>query len=141
MLTAILYVVLIALVAGLLFVVAALVFGRGEEMAPLPPGVSPAWLPDHAIDGDDVRALRFQQAFRGYKASEVDWALQRLANEVERLRAVVAAQDGALGVHAGDVEGPGAGGGHADTSAVGEVPADPDGGPGRCGAADDGREE
>ncbi|WP_182348159.1 DivIVA domain-containing protein [Tomitella gaofuii] len=137
MLTAILYVVLIALVAGLLFVVAALVFGRGEEAAPLPPGGSPAWLPDHAIDGDDVRALRFQQAFRGYKASEVDWALQRLANEVERLRAVVAAQDGALGVHTEAETGTRGGG----AQAVPAVPADPDEGPGRCGAADGDREE
>ncbi|GAA4812397.1 DivIVA domain-containing protein [Tomitella cavernea] len=137
MLTAILYVVLIALVAGLLFVVAALVFGRGEEAAPLPPGGSPAWLPDHAIDSDDVRALRFQQAFRGYKASEVDWALQRLANEVERLRAVVAAQDGGLEAHTEAAAAPRQGDAHADPAPA----TAPDEGPGRCGATYDDREE
>lgn len=34
-----------------------------------------------------MRALRFQQTLRGYKASEVDWALDRLAEEIEYLRA------------------------------------------------------
>ncbi len=113
MLTGLLYVLLIALVAGLLFVVAALVFGRGEQMDPLPRGAAPTRLPDHAVTGDDVRALRFQQSLRGYKAAEVDWALQRLAAEVDRLRAVVAAQHDALPEGAA----PGADAGRCDPSA------------------------
>jgi DivIVA domain-containing protein len=57
------------------------------------------------VEGDDVRALRFQQVVRGYKMAEVDWVLERLAAELDRvgaerddLRAQVAdleARDGA----------------------------------------------
>lgn len=93
MMTAVWYVLIIAAVGGLLFVVASFVFGRGERLDPLPKGVSPAWLPEHAVDGDDVRALRFQQSLRGYDTAEVDWALHRLAAEVDRLRAALAARD------------------------------------------------
>lgn len=133
MVTAVLYVLLIALVAGLLFVIAALVFGRGEQLAPLPRDVSPTWLPDHAIEADDIRGLRFQQTLRGYKASEVDWALQRLANEVERLRAVAAAHDGAIAAEA--VDGP------AGHEARGDGGDGRDGSPGRCHTGDPDREE
>lgn len=91
--TAVWYILIIAAVGGLLFVAASLVFGRGERLDPLPRGASPTWLPEHAVDGDDVRALRFQQTPRGYDAAEVDWALQRLAAEVDRLRAALAARD------------------------------------------------
>ena len=129
MVTAVLYVVLIALVAGLLFVVAALVFGRGEQDGPLPTGATPTRLPDHAVTGDDVRALRFQQSVRGYKAAEVDWALHRLAAEVDRLRAVAAARDG--GVRAPDGPGvqavpptPGTPAGQADPGRLRPEPGD-----------------
>nr|WP_260152249.1 DivIVA domain-containing protein [Hoyosella altamirensis] len=66
---------------------AALVFGRGEALPPLPPGTTPTALPLTDIRGDDVRELTFQQALRGYKTSEVDWALDRLAAEIDHLRA------------------------------------------------------
>jgi DivIVA domain-containing protein len=36
------------------------------------------------IEGDDVRGLRFQQAVRGYRMAEVDWVLERLADELDR---------------------------------------------------------
>lgn len=91
MITVLLYVVVLALVAGALFFVASSVFGRGEELAPLAKGQTLATLPAEDISGDDVRALRFQQAVRGYKASEVDWALERLAAEIDRLQAQVTA--------------------------------------------------
>ncbi|KOV76770.1 cell division protein DivIVA [Nocardia sp. NRRL S-836] len=73
-------------VAAVVFLLAALVFGRGEELAPLPPGASPTRLPADDITAEHVRELKFQQVFRGYKMSEVDWVLQRLATEVETLR-------------------------------------------------------
>lgn len=79
-----------ALVAAVVFLLAALVFGRGEELAPLPPGASPTRLPADGVTPDDVRDLKFQQVLRGYKMTEVDWALDRLAGEVERLRGRVA---------------------------------------------------
>jgi DivIVA domain-containing protein len=37
------------------------------------------------VAGYDVRAVRFQQAVRGYKMAEVDWVLERLAGELDRL--------------------------------------------------------
>ncbi|SMD22252.1 DivIVA domain-containing protein [Lentzea albidocapillata] len=89
MTNALIYLIVMIAVAAVVFLLAALVFGRGEELAPLPPGASPTRLPSDDITEDDVRELKFQQVFRGYKMTEVDWALQRLATEVETLRARV----------------------------------------------------
>lgn len=85
--TALIYLLVVLVVAALVFVVAAAVFGRGEELAPLPPGATPTRLPVGEISGDDVRELRFQQAVRGYRMEEVDWVLARLADELERVAA------------------------------------------------------
>lgn len=85
--SALVYVVVVGVVAGAVYLVAALVFGRGEELAPMPPGATPTRLPARDLTGGDVRDLRFQQTVRGYKCSEVDWALERLAAEVDALRA------------------------------------------------------
>ncbi|MEV0681000.1 DivIVA domain-containing protein [Actinosynnema sp. NPDC050436] len=90
MTTALIYLVVMVLVAAVVFLLASLLFGRGEELAPLPPGASPTRLPAEDPTPDDVRALQFQQVVRGYKMTEVDWALDRLATEVGRLRARVA---------------------------------------------------
>jgi DivIVA domain-containing protein len=86
---ALIYLIVMVAVAAVVFLLAALVFGRGEELAPLPPGASPTRLPADDVTPEDVRELKFQQVFRGYKMTEVDWALQRLATEVETLRARV----------------------------------------------------
>ncbi len=91
MITALLYVVVLALVAGLLFLVASAVFGRGEELEAPPKGRTLTTLPAQDLAGSDVRALRFQQVVRGYKASEVDWALAELATEIDRLRELTGA--------------------------------------------------
>lgn len=85
--TALFYLVVMAAVGGALFLVASMVFGRGEELAPLPAGYTAAVLPERDVQGQDVRALKFQQVVRGYKASEVDWALEQLAVEIDALRA------------------------------------------------------
>ena len=90
MTTVLIYLVVMAVVAGVVFLAASLVFGRGEELGPLPPGASPTRLPADAVTEQDVQDLRFQQVFRGYKMSEVDWALDRLGREVTELRARVA---------------------------------------------------
>ncbi len=82
--TALIYVLMLLAVAALFFLLAALVFGRGEQLAPIPPGASPTWLPEQDVAAADVRALRFQQAVRGYRMSEVDWVLDRLAGELGR---------------------------------------------------------
>ncbi|WP_236006398.1 DivIVA domain-containing protein [Nakamurella leprariae] len=79
---------LIAAVIGLaVFGIAVVVFGRGEQMAPLPPRTSPAHLPDGPITGSDVEQVRFGLAVRGYRMSDVDWTLHRLSGELDRLRA------------------------------------------------------
>jgi len=85
--SALVYVVVVALVAAVVYLGVALLFGRGEELAPMPPGSTPTRLPAQDLTGADVRSLRFQQTLRGYKVSEVDWALERLAGEVDVLRA------------------------------------------------------
>ena len=45
MTNALLYLIVMVAVAAVVFLLAALVFGRGEELAPLPPGASPTRLP------------------------------------------------------------------------------------------------
>jgi DivIVA domain-containing protein len=86
--TALIYLVVLLGVAAAFFLCATAVFGRGEELAPVPPTATPTWLPEPGRDvgSGDVRALRFQQAVRGYKMAEVDWALERLALELDQVR-------------------------------------------------------
>jgi DivIVA domain-containing protein len=84
------YLIVAVVVAAVVFLVASLVFGRGEELAALPLDATPTWLPDGPIAGDDVRAIRFSQVLRGYRMSEVDWALHRAATELDALRARLA---------------------------------------------------
>jgi DivIVA domain-containing protein len=88
--TALIYLVVMLLVAAVVFLLAAVVFGRGEELAPLPPGSSPTRLPAEDITGEDVHEVRFQLVLRGYKMSEVDWVMRRLGVELDELRARVA---------------------------------------------------
>lgn len=85
--TALLYLLVLAVVAAIVFVAAAAVFGRGEELAPLAPDATPTRLPAVEVQGTDVRSLRFQQVLRGYRMVEVDWALDRLAGELDRVQA------------------------------------------------------
>src|SRR5205085_2607217 len=84
------YLVVMVLVAAVVFLLVSAVFGRGEELAPLPPGASPTRLPAADVTPEDVRALKFQLVLRGYRMSEVDWVLERLAGEVGELRDRVA---------------------------------------------------
>src|ERR1700722_11425968 len=89
-----LYLVVLVLVAVVLFVAASLLFGRGEQLPPLPRGPTATVLPAFGVTGTDVDAVKFTQVLRGYKTSEVDWVLDRLARELEALRCQMA------GVHA-----------------------------------------
>jgi DivIVA domain-containing protein len=82
--TALIYLLVVVVVAAAFFGIAALVFGRGEELPPLPPDATPTRLPSRAIGAHHVRALRFPLALRGYRMTEVDWVLDRLAAELER---------------------------------------------------------
>jgi DivIVA domain-containing protein len=88
--TALIYLVVMVLVAAVVFLIASVVFGRGEELPALPPGASPTRLPSSGISADDVREVRFQLVVRGYKMSEVDWVLRRVGGELDELRTEVA---------------------------------------------------
>lgn len=90
MATALMYLVVMALVAAVVFLGASLVFGRGEELAPLPPAATPTRLPATRLSGADLRAVRFSLALRGYRMSEVDWVMERAAAELDALRYRVA---------------------------------------------------
>ena len=76
-----LFAILIVLAMG---GVAALASGRGEPQAPAyddrPDALVPAAGP---VVGDDLRTLRFSLAFRGYRMSEVDNLLERLARQLD----------------------------------------------------------
>ncbi|MCV7181096.1 DivIVA domain-containing protein [Mycolicibacterium murale] len=84
-----LYVVVLILIAIVLFGVASVVFGRGEQLPPLPRATTATVLPAAGVTGADVEAVKFSQTLRGYKTSEVDWVLDRLAQELDSLRAEV----------------------------------------------------
>lgn len=94
MTTVLQYLVIAAVIGGVVFAIAVFIFGRGEQMAPLPPRTSPTELPDEGVTGQDVRSVRFAMALRGYRMSDVDWALERMATELDRLRAELAQRAG-----------------------------------------------
>ena len=87
----VLYLFVLVLVAGLLFVIASAVFGRGEPLPPLPRATTATVLPASGVTGADVDAIKFTQTLRGYKTSEVDWVLDRLSSEIELLRGQLSA--------------------------------------------------
>ncbi|WP_372440680.1 DivIVA domain-containing protein [Nocardia acididurans] len=122
MLTLLLYVLIVGLVAALLFLVASAVFGRGEELGPLPEGTTVTVLPAHGISGSDVRALRFQQVVRGYKAGEVDWALTRLAARIDELETQLAQARAGAGSPEAAAFGAPAGNGTPHPAAVAATP-------------------
>jgi DivIVA domain-containing protein len=74
----------LVVVAGLLFLVASFAFGRGEELAPMPPDGIPVELPEgRPVRGDDLRGLRLSVVLRGYRMAEVDWVLDQLATQLD----------------------------------------------------------
>jgi DivIVA domain-containing protein len=89
------YLVIAAVIGLVVFGISVFVFGRGEQLAPLSPRVSPTELPDTEMTAEDVRKVRFAMALRGYRMSDVDWALERMAGELDRLRTQVAELSGA----------------------------------------------
>jgi len=75
------FAVLIVLAMGGIAMVAA---GRGEPMKPAYDDRPDARVPqDRPVTADDLRRVRFSLAFRGYRMSEVDALLDRLAAELE----------------------------------------------------------
>jgi DivIVA domain-containing protein len=79
-LAVLLFVIGLVAVSGVLFVVGAFVFGRGEELAPAPRESPPVVLPqDRPPDSADIEALRLSVVLRGYRMLEVDSVLDQLA--------------------------------------------------------------
>ena len=65
--------------------VAAVAAGRGGSLGQAYDDRADVRLPaDRPVTGDDLRALRFNTAVRGYRASEVDALIDRLADQLDR---------------------------------------------------------
>jgi DivIVA domain-containing protein len=78
------FAVLIVLVIGAVAVVAA---GRGASLGPSYDDRGDVRLPvDRPVTGDDLRRLRFNTVLRGYRASEVDALIERLAAQLDEPR-------------------------------------------------------
>ncbi|MGH3723949.1 MAG: DivIVA domain-containing protein [Mycobacterium sp.] len=80
------YLLVLIAVAAVLFVLGSKLFGRGEVLPPLAKGTTATVLPAERVSGADVDAVKFSLVFRGYKSSEVDWVLDRLARQIDELR-------------------------------------------------------
>jgi DivIVA domain-containing protein len=86
-----LFAILVVLALGGIAMVAA---GRGAPMAPAYDDRPDVLVPrDGPLGADDLRKVRFSLAFRGYRMSEVDALLDRLASEREAERSTGAAGD------------------------------------------------
>ena len=84
MLEAVVFVLVVAVVGGLLFLGGSLLLGRGETQPPADPDRSPLELPeDRPVTADDVRGVRMSVTVRGYRMTEVDWLLEQLARALE----------------------------------------------------------
>lgn len=86
-----LYLVVLALTALLLFGLASVLFGRGEQLPPLPRATTATMLPAFGVTAADVESVKFSQVLRGYNTGEVDWVLERLGAELDQLRGQLAA--------------------------------------------------
>jgi DivIVA domain-containing protein len=75
------FAILVVLAMGGIAMVAA---GRGTPMSREYDDRPDVLVPrDRALVGNDLRTVRFSLAFRGYRMSEVDALLDRLAREME----------------------------------------------------------
>ena len=103
MLGFLLFVLGVLVVAGLLFLGASLLLGRGETQPPAELDRSPVELPDdRPVTSDDVRALQISAAFRGYRMSEVDWLLDQFALVLDERDAEIAALTERFAVRPGE---------------------------------------
>ena len=108
-----LYLVVLILVAIVLFGVASLVFGRGEQLPPLPARDDGDGAARVRRDGRRRRRRQVHPALRGYKTSEVDWVLDRLGPELDQLRGELATVRRRARRRRAAEEAPAGGGAHA----------------------------
>ncbi len=75
------FAVLVVLLLGVVAVVAS---GRGGSLGSAYDDRADVRLPaDRPVTGEDLRALRFNTAVRGYRADEVDALIDRLAEQLD----------------------------------------------------------
>ena len=98
--TLVLLLLALAVVAGVAAVAAGIVAGGLDDPTTTVP---PRELPLGRPRGADVAALRFVPALRGYRMDQVDAAMDRLGEEIERLHAELDERDRRL---AGPTEHP-----------------------------------
>jgi DivIVA domain-containing protein len=93
-------------VLAVVFGVAVVLTGRGEGLSEEWPDRADTGIPrDRAMTPEDVIGLRFALAFRGYRMSEVDDALDRLAAEIAaRDEAIARLRSGPVAEPAGEPE-------------------------------------
>ncbi len=77
------FAILVVLVMGAIATVAA---GRGTPLAPEYDDRPDVLVPAGRLGGEDLRRVRFSLAFRGYRMSEVDALLDRVAAQLEESR-------------------------------------------------------
>lgn len=76
-------VVEVLLIAAVLFAVAAVAAGRGDLLGAAPRDLAQLGLPaERPIRSEDLGALRFSMALRGYRMVEVDEVLDRVSAEL-----------------------------------------------------------
>ena len=80
----------LAVVGGIAAVAAGVVTGGLDEPVTSVPARA---LPEGTPTGDDVAALRFVPALRGYRMDQVDAAMDRLGAELDRLRAEIGVRE------------------------------------------------
>ena len=83
-------IVLFVVLLAVLFAVAAVTAGFGDLMRPVFQDARPVGLPETKVTPDDLEALRFNVVLRGYKMTEVDAVLHRMAREIAERDAVLA---------------------------------------------------
>lgn len=84
--------VLVLVVVGIGLVAA----GHGDGLPDAPPDRVPVVLPVGPVRPEDVSGLRFSVGLRGYRMSEVDDVLDRLAGELAERDATIAGLRGQL---------------------------------------------
>jgi DivIVA domain-containing protein len=76
------YVVFVVVGAVVVFVVAAVAVGRGGGLDRAERDLFEPRLPDGPLGPDDLTAVRFAVAFRGYRMDQVDQVLDRVRREL-----------------------------------------------------------
>lgn len=103
------YWVMVAVIAVVVFGVAAVASGQGGGIAPAHPDRPDTGLPPGPLEPGALGRVRFGLALRGYRMDEVDEALDRLGVELAAREARIAELEWQLGAVEGRPREPGEG--------------------------------